>query len=189
AYAKLRRADFFLPSDYHLMNAGKICIVFYEKTGAAVWLDRGDEFFQKLIKRNPRHALALNGAGVAARENFILYADKKYALRAEGFFEKAIINDPYLKAARLNLARLLEKQGKLEDAGKQYEEALEIYADDELLLFNAGVVNVNSGNSAKALQYWRRLGRINPDYRNLRNYIKRAEALAVEDRRRNEARP
>ncbi|MBU3956404.1 O-antigen ligase family protein, partial [bacterium] len=71
AYAKLRRADFFLPSDYHLMNAGKICIVFYEKTGAAVWLDRGDEFFQKLIKRNPRHALALNGAGVAARENFI----------------------------------------------------------------------------------------------------------------------
>ncbi len=183
AYSLLRRSASLLPSDYHLMNAGKRCLLIYDKTNSMVWLDRGDEFFQKLIKRNPRHALALNGAGVASREKFVLYSDKKYALRAEAFFEKAIDNDPYLKAAHLNLARLLEKQGKLLEAAKQYEKALKIYPDDELMLFNAGVVNVNSGNYSKALDFWYRLREINPDYKKLRQYIKRAGKLVLDGRR------
>jgi len=177
AYALLRRSASFLPSDYHLMNAGKRCLLIYDKTKSPVWIDRGEYFFEKLIRRNPRHALALNGAGVASREKFNLHKEKKDALRAERFFEKAIGNDPYLKAAHLNFARFLEKQGKLFEAARQYEQALEIYTDDEILLFNAGVVNVNSGNTAKALEFWYRLRKINPDYKKLRQYIKRAEAL------------
>ncbi|MCD6311019.1 MAG: tetratricopeptide repeat protein, partial [Elusimicrobia bacterium] len=156
----------------------------YDKTNSPAWIDRGEYFFEKLIKKNPRHALALNGAGVASREKFILYKDKKYALRAESFFEKAVENDPYLKAARFNLARLLEQQGKLIEAAKQYGKALEIYSDDELLLFNAGVVNVNSGNPDKALEFWYRLREINPDYKKLRQYIKRAEEIRAVDGRR-----
>ena len=183
-YVLFRRSVSLLPSDYHLMNAGKRCLLIYDKTNSPAWIDRGEYFFEKLIKRNPRHALALNGAGVASREKFILYKDKKYALRAESFFEKAVENDPYLKAARFNLARLLEQQGKLIEAAKQYGKALEIYSDDELLLFNAGVVNVNSGNPDKALEFWYRLREINPDYKKLRQYIKRAEEIRAVDGRR-----
>jgi len=177
AYALLRRSAFFLPSDYHLMNAGKRCLLIYDKTKSPVWIDRGEYFFEKLIRRNQRHALALNGAGVASREKFNLHKKKTDALRAEIFFEKAIANDPYLNAARLNFARLLEKQGKLSEAAMQYEKALKIYTDDEILLFNAGVVNVNSGKPDKALEFWYRLRDINPGYKKLRQYIKRAEAL------------
>ncbi len=149
-----------------------------------MWIDRGEYFFEKLIRRNQRHALALNGAGVAAREKFNLHKKKTDALRAEIFFEKAIDNDPHLKAARLNFARLLEKQGKLSEAAMQYEKALKIYTDDEILLFNAGVVNVNSGKPDKALEFWYRLREINPEYKKLRQYIKRAEELVLDGRRK-----
>ncbi|MEA2081906.1 MAG: tetratricopeptide repeat protein, partial [Elusimicrobiota bacterium] len=184
AYSRLRRAASFFPADYHLMNAGKRCLLFYDETLSPHWLDRGGYFFEKLIKRNPRCALALNGAGVLNREKSVLYKDTKYALKAERFFEKAIENDPYLKAAHFNLARLLEKQGKLHEAANQYGEALEIYKNDELMLFNAGVVNVNAGKPSAALGFWYRLREINPEYKKLRRYIKRAEELAVDARRK-----
>ncbi|MDO9513249.1 MAG: tetratricopeptide repeat protein, partial [Elusimicrobiota bacterium] len=164
-------------ADYHLMNAGKRCILIYNNTNLPLWLDRGDYFFEKLAKKNPRHALALNGLGVSAREKLELYKDKKYAGIAETFFKKAIENDPYLKAARLNLALLLEKEGRFEAAFSQYEQALEIYRDDQQMLFNSGVVSVNAGNPKKALEFWYRLREINPDYGKLGEYIKQAEAL------------
>lgn len=177
AYALFRRAAFFLPADYHLMNAGKRCILIYNNTNLPLWLDRGDYFFEKLAKKNPRHALALNGLGVSAREKLELYKDKKYAGIAETFFKKAIEDDPYLKAARLNLALLLEKEGRFEAAFSQYEQALEIYRDDQQMLFNSGVVSVNAGNPKKALEFWYRLREINPGYGKLSEYIKQAEAL------------
>ncbi|MBU3930403.1 O-antigen ligase family protein [bacterium] len=177
AYALFRRAAFFLPADYHLMNAGKRCILIYNNTNLPLWLDRGDYFFEKLAKKNPRHALALNGLGVSAREKLELYKDKKYAGIAETFFKKAIENDPYLKAARLNLALLLEKEGRFAQALGQYEQALEIYRDDQQMLFNSGVVSVNAGNPKKALEFWYRLREINPGYGKLGEYIKQAEAL------------
>ena len=177
AYILLRRAAMFFPADHHLMNAGKRCMLAYDETRSPSWIERAEYFFEKLVGRNPRHAMALNGLGVAAREKLELYKAQEHAARAEVFFKKAVANDPYLRAARVNLALLFEREGRFDEARGCYEEALEIYRDDQQMLFNSGVVSIKAGNSERALEFWYRLRDINPAYRRLGEYIKYGEAL------------
>ena len=167
----------FLPADHHLMAAGRMCVFYYNSSLSDIWLERANVFFASLIKRNPRNALALNGAGFAMREYYYKTREKKYLISARSFFEKAASADPFLKAAYINLALLYEKEGTFPDAVKIYEKALEIYPTDEAMLFNCGVINANIGKYSEALTLWKKLERINPEYKKLKKYIKETEKL------------
>jgi len=170
----------FLPQDFHLMNAGKKCIVFSQTRDKRLWLERAGSFFGKIIKRNPRNALAQNGSGFVRRELFFAEKDENNFKKAAECFEKALEYDPFLKAAYLNMAVLYEKNAQLKKARGIYRRALAVYPAEPRFLFNCGVVSGNLGEYGDALELWRKLRKIKPDYPELDLYIRHAEKLIGE---------
>ncbi|MFH1353290.1 MAG: O-antigen ligase family protein [bacterium] len=173
----LKLSSKFLPQDFHLMNAGKKCIAFSQTLNKRLWLERAGYFFGKIIKRNPRNALAQNGCGFVSRELFFTGKDENNFKKAAECFEKAVEYDPFLSAAYLNLAVLYEKNNDLKKAREIYRRALTVYPSDPQFLFNCGVVSGNLGEYGEALELWRKLRKINPDYPKLDLYIRQAEKL------------
>ncbi|MFH1957441.1 MAG: O-antigen ligase family protein [bacterium] len=173
----LKLSSKFLPQDFHLMNAGKKCIAFSQTRNKRLWLERAGSFFEKIIKRNPRNALAQNGCGFVRRELFFAEKDENNFKKAAECFEKALEYDPFLSAAYLNLAVLYEKNNDLKKAREIYRRALTVYPSDQQFLFNYGVVSGNLGEYGEALELWHKLRKINPDYPKLDLYIRQAEKL------------
>jgi len=89
--------------------------------------------------------------------------------RAEVFRDpKALWNDTLAKnpdswMAHNNLGLLLEKEGRLENAVDQFQQALRIKPDDFEALNDLGTIFAGSGRFAEAVDYYRRAERIEPN--------------------------
>jgi tetratricopeptide (TPR) repeat protein len=67
-------------------------------------------------------------------------------------YARAVSDEPDNVAAWTNWGRLLHEEGRIEEAARVYQEALERAGRDSLLLFNQGVLLEDLGDAGAALQ-------------------------------------
>ena len=85
---------------------------------------------------------------------------------AETAFLKALELDPYLTDAHNNLGAVLDRDGRKEDAEREYRLALKdpVYPTPEKVHLNLGLLYASEGRDVEALASMRRAVEINPRY-------------------------
>jgi tetratricopeptide (TPR) repeat protein len=87
---------------------------------------------------------------------------------AEERFRKAVQEDPENVAARYNLAVVLARVGKTEEALRVYREILELDPRNSQVLFNLGNLLAEKGEMASAIGHYRDALDIAPDFKQAR---------------------
>lgn len=105
---------------------------------------------QSVLSQEPENSEALNTLGSA----FAMLADYR---NAQGAFEAALRIRPQLVSARVNLARVLLRAGRIEEASLQLDQALAAAPMDIDTRIAKGQVLVARGQPAEAIEYYRRL--------------------------------
>lgn len=119
------------------------------------------EVWKKLIKLNPDHSDALNSLGY-------IYAEEGIHLNeAEQMVLKALKSHPDSPAYLDSLGWIYFKQGRLNDAAKYIQKAVEGF-QDAIIYDHLGEVFYKLGDIEKALEQWKRALILAPD----KNYIK-----------------
>jgi len=104
------------------------------------------------LRAFPNHHRALN-----AMARFELESGKSYARPSTGsaacYFERAIAFRGDDAVVRMLYGNFLAKRGQLEDARRQYDEALRIAPNDAEVNYNAGLFFVGQGELQRARQH------------------------------------
>jgi|GEM_PF-3432238 len=112
-------------------------------------LRRAEEKFLWIIRSMPRNPRSYNNLGN-------LYFKKGEIDKAGMQYRKALeLNSGYL-IARVNLAVILLKQGKTEDALQMLQEGLKPYPENAELQNGLGICELRRGNIQKAIQHFRK---------------------------------
>lgn len=77
-------------------------------------------------------------------------------------YRRALVADPALPEASINLGRLLHDTGRFSEAERVYRKALDLTAQDARLLYNLGVLLQDVGRNDEALQAYESALRANP---------------------------
>ena len=98
-----------------------------------------EKYFTQVLEKNPADAIALNNLGSLAMH------DSAFD-RAISDFQKALITNPDLVEARLNLAKAYEKVGKPGAAVKEYEAYLKAPTGDPVIkrMLGKRIIQLNS---------------------------------------------
>jgi len=127
--------------------------------GIAYW-EKGD--YQKALE-NYRKALSLDDSNAMVFSNMgalylsIFMDEKKKPAYSQSMecFKKAIELDPDLALAYRGLGVGYKAVGRTEDAISVWEKALELSPDDDFLIYNLGNANLEIGNKARAMDYFK----------------------------------
>ncbi|HKY31388.1 MAG TPA: tetratricopeptide repeat protein [Candidatus Polarisedimenticolia bacterium] len=87
--------------------------------------------------------------------------DREAAMEA---YERAVLHDPGLHQARINLGCLLHEAGRLDKAEGVYREAIRVGGGDPLLLYNLGVLLADTGRKSEAAEAYRAALRADPGF-------------------------
>lgn len=93
------------------------------------------------------------------------------SLQAKVYFARALEANPYHAITKINLAPLLLNEGRVADAKLLLDEAELLEPDNSTLLYNKGVVLETMGQTAEALEYYRKALEIVPDDEEIRRKI------------------
>jgi Flp pilus assembly protein TadD len=84
--------------------------------------------------------------------------------RIEGLYQQALEVQPLISTIRVNYGRFLETQGRLAEAGRQYEIALEHHPSLAAAHYNLGTFQIREGDFEQAEDHFRRAILSDPDY-------------------------
>ncbi|AQA17439.1 hypothetical protein BST95_03500 [Halioglobus japonicus] len=90
----------------------------------------------------------------------VFYANRGDGPSAEKAYREALVLNPQLIPAYLNLADLLRSQQRDDEARTLLQKAIEIYPDSGAALYALGLLETRSGNSEKALEYLSQAARL-----------------------------
>ena len=80
--------------------------------------------------------------------------------------------------AHNNLAYVLERQGKTEEAIREYGKAIALDPDNEEALFNMGLVLLKNWRAADSIKFFQRVSRLNPGNIKAKENLIRARRMA-----------
>lgn len=128
--------------------------------------DKALEVAQRALDISPKFGILHNNLG-------LIYRRIDNQELAEKHYQQAIEYEPHLGEAYVNLAQLYRKQGKEEDSIKQFQAAIKAspYRPNAIALFNLGVHYYNEGEIPKAIAFYVRALRTNPDYAKVHRYL------------------
>jgi tetratricopeptide (TPR) repeat protein len=135
------------------------------------------EEYDRIIRQNPRHLMALLGKGVAYQK-----LDKPAA--AAESLRRVLELDPTNEAALMRMASLSEDQGLWAEAVDYYDRLLEVKPGDEEALLMKGDAQAELGLLAEARETYERALKEHPDSAEARQ---RVEAMEVRIERTRKA--
>jgi len=137
-------------------------------------LERALSFFEQAVELDPENATAWVGLVPL----YTWLPDPPDLVRARNAVEKAIALDPGNPEAHARLAFVLGWEGNSEEAGRQWEKALELGPDNPLLLSMEAGNRLNDRDPEGAAEVQRRAVKADPMYlvnhRNLASYLELA---------------
>jgi tetratricopeptide (TPR) repeat protein len=86
------------------------------------------------------------------------------AVAALQAYEQAVAADPKLVDAHVNLGWLLHEAGRVEDAERAYRRGIESCGEDSLLLYNLGVLLVDTDRKTEAVEAYEAALRTDPGF-------------------------
>ncbi len=99
------------------------------------------------------------------------YFEKGDLGKAEKYAEEVLQKEPGNVQALVLLANILEKEDKNEPLRHIYERILAIEPGNTTILFNLGVLELDAGNTDKALDYLKKVVNIDPKDAQARDYL------------------
>jgi arylsulfatase A-like enzyme/lipopolysaccharide biosynthesis regulator YciM len=139
--------------------------------------ERAQELCLQALKLAPKFAIAHNNLGLIYRRRGEYDLAEEHYLKAIEYRERA-------DAAHVNLAQLYVLQGKKEEALEHFRLAVAANPafPNPIALANLGAHHFNNGEVGKALSFYRRALRVNPDYALVHKHLATIYALAEYDR-------
>ncbi len=114
-------------------------------------------YFQKVLKINPRYALAWNNMGV----NYEVSGEHKKAIEC---YQKAVEINPDDAVAWYNMEVNYERLGETSKAAESYLKAAEVNENYALAWYNAGCIFKRFGDYKQAEEYFFKTLELDPNY-------------------------
>ena len=134
-------------------------------------LDHAIELFERALKTDPDHAIALENLGTA-------YRQKKDWPEAERALQRALALIPEDAEANYSLGMVYAEQDDAARASEYLERALAARPDYPAALNNLGIVYLRAGHRAKAIERFEEAIRVAPLYD--QSYLNLARLYAIE---------
>ncbi len=164
---------FFNKLPQYYISLGKAYYVGYkENVFSKKELEKASISFKTAIRINPYSALSYNGLGLVylslSKEN---KDNELYKLGMQAL-KKAVLLDPFLVPALVNLAFEYEKKQETKKAEEYYLKAISIDPSNELARFNLGCIYARENKKEKAIYQWKKVLEINPLHHKAQQYLK-----------------
>jgi len=151
AIPELSKAADLAPANVEYRNALGMALLFGRN------LDPAIKVFEEAIGIDPKNTEVKNNLASA-------YIMKGELEKAKPLL-KQVLDDPLYPTpqfAYFNLARIYERQGKIDEAIEQYEQALDIRSDYVDAHYNLGLLYLQEGRTDRAIEQFTAATRLNP---------------------------
>ena len=127
-------------------------------------LQDAQNYYQKVLKIDPNHLVALNNLG-------IIFKKLGESQRAKDCYKKIIGINPNHTHAQNNLGIIFQNLGETQKARKCHEKAIEIDPDYVDAHNNLGVIFQDLGETQKARKCYEKVIKLNPSHENAHNNL------------------
>jgi tetratricopeptide (TPR) repeat protein len=141
------------PSTYELYERGLAALRRYDRAGN---LGKAIADFREVIGRAPDHAAAHAALARACQLQFVNQKDRMWLDQGLPLAERAVALDGYLASARVSLAQVYTSLGRLDEAAREIEKAIQIEPDNADAQYALGLLSEARGQLDPAETAYRR---------------------------------